>query len=200
MGIKKNKNDSFLLYANTLDVIEQLPMEVRNKATLVIFDYGAGKEVKDPFITIDGETYDLRKFFRQIFNGIDIEKRRFANKELINKVQEKMMYLMTNWKDAAVRKEAEKALADLKKLYNEVRKHDVEDVPERIQNIIDRTPNATILQISSRESQNFRAKLISGWNEYLSEADRKTLSTLIKRAEDKKAEADRLLRESQRAR
>lgn len=183
MGIKKNKNDSFLLYADTLNVIEQLPTEVRNKATLVIFDYGAGKELNDPFITIDGEKLDLRKFFRQIFNGIDVEKRRYANKEKISAVQTVLGAKMEKEGESKRVKDYERALAELKKLYNEVRRHDIENVDERISFIIQSNPSAGYTHVSTADVHTVEQKLISRWTEYLKEDERENLLNLISKAE-----------------
>ena len=80
-------------------------------------------------------------------------------------------------------KDYERALAELKKLYNEVRKHDIENVDERIKFIIQNNPRVGNEHISTDVVHAVETGLINRWTESLTEDEKKALMDLIHKAE-----------------
>ena len=129
-------NESFLYYASNLTAIEELPMEIRGRANMAIIEYGAGKGIKNPFVIVDGAEVDLRKYFRQIFDGIDTEKRRYENKMKINNTIQSLMRAYENNMSGLLQKSVEGSIKALKKLAVDCNKHDVTDIDEHIEAVL----------------------------------------------------------------
>lgn len=130
------ENESFLYYGSNLTAIEKLPMEIREKVNMAIIEYGAGKEIRNPVVILDGAEVDLRKFFRQIFDGIDTEKRRYENKMKINNTIQSLMRAYENNMSGLLQKSVEGSIKALKKLAVDCNKHDVTDIDKHIEAVL----------------------------------------------------------------
>ncbi len=129
--------ESFLYYASNLRVIEQLPLEVRAFVNMAILEYGVGREISRPVVVIDGAKVDIRILFRQVFVSIDVEKRRYKNKEMINRYQEKVTKAYEEKKYPGLSAEkVEEAKKKMRQLIYEVNKHDIGNIEGRLKDCV----------------------------------------------------------------
>lgn len=124
--------ESFLYYASNLRVIEQLPQEVQAFANMAIIEYGVGREISRPIVEIDGVKVDIRILCRHVFASLDSEKRRFRNKEVIKKYQDRLQQAYAENTQGLSLVKMEETNKQLRKLIFEVNKHDVMDIEARI--------------------------------------------------------------------
>lgn len=123
-----SSRQAFLFYASNLDVIEQFPEDEAKKIAMKIIEYGFS----------DGDFDRSSKeclFLDQIFNGIDAEKRRYHDVQLVQ-------YYIDTIKDYAhmgpytSADEVERVLSALRGLQARVRRKVVENLQNRIMDII----------------------------------------------------------------
>ena len=183
------KNDSFLYYADNLKVIAALPVEVRGRTNMAIIEYGAGHEISNPFIQIDGKEVDLRIFLRHIFDSIDSQKRRYTNKAKVNAMKEELMRELEGNVKGTDKEGIEHAIKNLKKLAIDVNKHDIRDIDKRI---FETMPKGW-LGIYDKRNKELLALITSYIRSYkdeclLDKQEYGQLKELILRAEDRRKE------------
>ena len=125
-SLDKVPKKAFLLRGTTVKIIEAMPKEMQGKVAMWILKYG---------ITGQREEYEKEYLpvLRPIFSDIDVEKRRYENKEYINR---KINHIETSIKYGNLDKEKQerlvKIIKGLKKIYVDVRSHDVFNLEEKI--------------------------------------------------------------------
>ncbi|MGN1415499.1 MAG: DUF6291 domain-containing protein, partial [Oscillospiraceae bacterium] len=125
-SLDKIPKKAFLLRGTAVEIIESLPEKQRGKVAMWILKYG---------ITGQCEEYEKEYLpvLRPIFSDIDVEKRRYENKEFINR---KINYIESSIKYRNLDKEKqellEQVIKGLKKIYVDVRSHDVLNLEEKI--------------------------------------------------------------------
>ena len=190
----ENKNESYLHYASNLTVVESLPREVWGRANMAIIDYGAGREIRNPIIQVDGRNVDLRIFFRHIFDSIDSEKRRYLNKQKVNAKKEELVRLLEGGNARSKEKDVERAIKVLKKLALEANKHDITNIDERINEVM---PKGYVDLIMRQMDEATKFKIIQSYFEgvrtgnLLNEEEYQQLKTLIEIADKRRIEANK---------
>ena len=108
---------------------------------MAIIEYGAGQDVRHPVINVDGTSVNLNVFLRHIFENIDVEKRRYKNREKVNKCQNLLLNAYDKNLSGFTEKELNQSLKKLRKLIIDINKHDIKDIDNRI---IDFLPDSYI--------------------------------------------------------
>lgn len=121
--------DGFLFYASTLDVIEEYPEEAQWKLALTVLDFAFHNEADGLFECSTEEYLALR----HCFIGITQEKKRYALKQRLERIQQVVERLPAKTAlDFAAKEQALKSINELKlrgkRNPDQVRETDIRDV------------------------------------------------------------------------
>lgn len=121
--------DGFLFYASTLDVIEEYPEEAQWKLALTVLDFAFHNEADGVFECSTEEYLALR----HCFIGITQEKKRYALKQRLERIQQVVERLPAKTAlDFAAKEQALKSINELKlrgkRNPDQVRETDIRDV------------------------------------------------------------------------
>lgn len=125
-SLAKIPKTAFLLRGTTVEIIESLPDQQKGKVAMWIVKYG---------ITGQCEEYEKEyiPILRPIFSDIDVEKRRYENKKYINgKINRLETVIKSEKLDERTKECFERIIKALKKIYVDVRSHDISNVEEEI--------------------------------------------------------------------
>ena len=119
---------AFLFYASNLDVIEQFPEEEAKRIAMIIVEYGFS----------DGNFECSEKeclMLDQVFAGIDAEKRRYHDVQLVESYISRIELFSHKCSDVSDAT-TKKVLTALRKLKNRVRRENIDNLPNLIMEMI----------------------------------------------------------------
>lgn len=135
---KKIEKRAFVFYASYLDVIEEFPEERRGKIAMALIEYGLDDCTADDSLAILALNPEERIVLSPIIEAVDVQKRRYVNKQMINGainlVREKMIETidLTSDSNNTVLEKYQYIIETLEQKLDGVTRHNLDIFPQEI--------------------------------------------------------------------
>lgn len=141
-----DERNAFLFYASFLDAIDLLDDKIKGKIAMQIIQYGLGKTEE----TAHSEQEDKAKiemFLRPIKEKIDTQKRRYKNKQEINKHIDLIRQILPS------QAQAQDSIKALRRLFVKAGRKDIQDINKEIKSVLPPKIFQAIQNASARRQQ-----------------------------------------------
>ena len=141
---KKSEKKAFLFHASYLKVMEELPEDRRGKIAIALIEYGLGDGLNGDSLLISSLNFEERAALDPIIEAIDIQKRRYENKKMVEGaikiVREQMIETMDSDFDnnKMVLEKYKMTIELLEQKYDEITKHNLNILPQEIESVLPR--------------------------------------------------------------
>lgn len=139
---KKIEKRAFVFYASYLDVIEEFPEERRKKIAMALIEYGLDDCTAGDSIAILSLNPEERIALSPVIEAVDVQKRRYVNKQMINGainlVREKIIETMDFASDNnnIVLEKYQYIIETLEQKLDGVTRHNLDILPQEIVQMI----------------------------------------------------------------
>ena len=134
---QKMTKKAFLFHASYLDVMEEFPEDRRGKIAMALIDYGLGDYFNGDSLLLLSLNPEERIVLNPIIETIDIQKRRYENKRMIDGaikiIREQMIETMDSDSENNNLNKYELAIEMLEQKLYEVTRHNLDIMPQEIE-------------------------------------------------------------------
>lgn len=126
-----DERNAFLFYASFLDAIDLLDERIKGKIAMQIIQYGLGKTEETAHSEKDDkDKAKIEMFLRPIKEKIDTQKRRYKNKQEINKHIDLIRQILPS------QAQAQDSIKALRRLFVKAGRKDIQDINKEIKSVL----------------------------------------------------------------
>lgn len=123
------ERNAFLFYASFLDAIDLLDEKIKGKIAMQIIQYGLGKTEETTHLEQeDKDKAKIEMLLRHIKEKIDIQKRRYKNKQEINRYIDLLRQISPS--------QVQDSIKALRRLFVKAGRKDIQDINKEIKSVL----------------------------------------------------------------